>query len=724
MDNNKYGHHNVPPVGLNGFNKICFTDQKEAENMLLNKALLPGQLTFAYYYDNDSANGVNVMAAVGTLKGEKDNHIFVSYETINQLIDSIDDSLDDYDTSLIYIRKEVMNKLSVLEDEQTKLTNKVDNLLPDMQPKFDEIYTKLESLESAGKEYTDTKVNELTEYINSSVMEKINNYEGTMSDMILDASSKLDNMQKEFEVKAGELLNKHENVYNTLDVSLRNYVDNEMLGMQQFVHSETTQAVIDMNAKYAVLKKAVASINASVNDVDIKHNKKEIELNRTIVETATQLTEDLQIANVSLINYINQQSELFNKRIDKKIDELEFNVKSENIDLTNTVEEYQHNIKNDIAVFNTSMRTFVKSSLATVQTDVNSKYSELKTYVTSNDASLLNYVNALEVAQKTYINKHDSEIKSWIATANTSLFNIVRSTDSKLKDDIDAMDSRHQAMYRSVESRLDNLIDDISTDLNILVNEYNKEIKNFTRKHVSDLENQLKVQNVSLVNYIDDKAQEGVNETRLLNASLRTQLKNTVNLLNTSINNAIQYTDDEISNLKTYVDNENSSIITYVDNQDSKVKLYAELKDKEVKNYIDELEEQLKKYSNEGNSSVVNYIKLTKDNIEEFVKKQDEDTLKKAYIHDDEIRNNMIADYNAFVRKQKDIDASLLNYVKNTDTSLFNYIKNRDEQIKRWIAIGDTSIYNYFESINTSLFNYVTKKDTDLQNTIENTGTK
>ena len=62
-------------------------------------------------------------------------------------------------------------------------------------------------------------------------MEKINNYEGTMSDMILDASSKLDNMQKEFESKAEEILNRSEDVYNTLDVSLRNYVDNEMLGM-------------------------------------------------------------------------------------------------------------------------------------------------------------------------------------------------------------------------------------------------------------------------------------------------------------------------------------------------------------------------------------------------------------------------------------------------------------------------------------------------------------
>jgi len=79
-----------------------------------------------------------------------------------------------------------------------------------------------------------------------------------------------------------------------------------MLGMQQFVHNETTQAVLDMNSKYAVLKKVVASINSSVNDIDKKHNDKETELSRNIVETATQLTEDLEIANVSIISYIDQ----------------------------------------------------------------------------------------------------------------------------------------------------------------------------------------------------------------------------------------------------------------------------------------------------------------------------------------------------------------------------------------------------------------------------------
>ena len=38
MDN----HTPVPPIGLNGYNKICFTNSKDAESMLINKPLMPG----------------------------------------------------------------------------------------------------------------------------------------------------------------------------------------------------------------------------------------------------------------------------------------------------------------------------------------------------------------------------------------------------------------------------------------------------------------------------------------------------------------------------------------------------------------------------------------------------------------------------------------------------------------------------------------------------------
>lgn len=66
-------------IGQNGFNKICFSEEREAINMLVNKALLPGQVSFAYFYDNDSPSGTNVVAAVGPLVSTEENFIFSSH---------------------------------------------------------------------------------------------------------------------------------------------------------------------------------------------------------------------------------------------------------------------------------------------------------------------------------------------------------------------------------------------------------------------------------------------------------------------------------------------------------------------------------------------------------------------------------------------------------------------------------------------------------------------
>ena len=182
MDN----HTPVPPIGLNGYNKICFTNSKDAESMLINKPLMPGQLTFAYYYDNDTANGVNVMAAVGTLKGVGENHIFVSYDTINQLLDSVDDSLDDFDTSLIYIRKELMNKLAVLENKQTELDSAFAGNaqgFTDINARIEELINKHDSLKDQLIQ-TDNKINEVEEKLET----KIQDYTGTMNDLVDKAS--------------------------------------------------------------------------------------------------------------------------------------------------------------------------------------------------------------------------------------------------------------------------------------------------------------------------------------------------------------------------------------------------------------------------------------------------------------------------------------------------------------------------------------------------------
>ena len=427
MDN----HTPVPPIGLNGYNKICFTNSKDAESMLINKPLMPGQLTFAYYYDTDTANGVNVMAAVGTLKGVGENHIFVSYDTINQLLDSVDDSLDDFDTSLIYIRKELMNKLAVLENKQTELDSAFAGNaqgFTDINARIEELINKHDSLKNQLIQ-TDNKINEVEEKLET----KIQDYTGTINDLVDNASINLNRLQKEFEEKAEEILANSKDVYDTLDVSLRNYVNNEMLAIQSFVHNETSEVVASMNTKYAAIKEQLSETNANITDIDKKHNIKEEELNRAILASANEIADSVAAVNASIIEYVRRNTEILNKNIDGKIDDLDFKFKSQSIDLNNKVDEYEQSIKNDIA-------------------ESDAKLSELKTYVTSNDSSIINFVKTLDAAQYNYINKHDGAIKSWIATANSSLYNVVRTHDSAINDSIAAMDARHQSMYRSVES--------------------------------------------------------------------------------------------------------------------------------------------------------------------------------------------------------------------------------------------------------------------------------
>ena len=111
------------------------------------------------------------MAAVGTLKGVGENHIFVSYDTINQLLDSVDDSLDDFDTSLIYIRKELMNKLAVLENKQTELDSAFagnSQGFTDINARIEELINKHDSLKEQLIQ-TDNKINEVEEKLETKI---------------------------------------------------------------------------------------------------------------------------------------------------------------------------------------------------------------------------------------------------------------------------------------------------------------------------------------------------------------------------------------------------------------------------------------------------------------------------------------------------------------------------------------------------------------------------
>ena len=126
-----------------------------------------------------------------------------------------------------------MNKLAVLENKQTELDSAFAGNaqgFSDINARIEELINKHDSLKDQLIQ-TDNKINEVEEKLET----KIQDYTGTINDLVDNASINLNRLQKEFEEKAEEILANSKGVYDTLDVSLRNYVNNEMLAIQSFV---------------------------------------------------------------------------------------------------------------------------------------------------------------------------------------------------------------------------------------------------------------------------------------------------------------------------------------------------------------------------------------------------------------------------------------------------------------------------------------------------------
>ena len=119
MDN----HTPVPPIGLNGYNKICFTSSKDAESMLINKPLMPGQLTFAYYYDPKTPYGQNTIFAVGPLSAAGCNTIFKNADEIDSVKDVLDETIADINASVSNMENKVDG---IIEECRNPLLKKIE----------------------------------------------------------------------------------------------------------------------------------------------------------------------------------------------------------------------------------------------------------------------------------------------------------------------------------------------------------------------------------------------------------------------------------------------------------------------------------------------------------------------------------------------------------------------------------------------------------------------
>jgi hypothetical protein len=66
------------------YNKKYCSDINTAETLLMNKVLLPGEVAFGYYYDEDASYGTNAIFAVGPLSNGSGNIIFKNSKDIDK----------------------------------------------------------------------------------------------------------------------------------------------------------------------------------------------------------------------------------------------------------------------------------------------------------------------------------------------------------------------------------------------------------------------------------------------------------------------------------------------------------------------------------------------------------------------------------------------------------------------------------------------------------------
>lgn len=136
-DLNTNTNNPLPGNLIHTYSKKCYTNKEEAEKVIMNKVLLPGEVAFIYYYDKLSPYGQNALIAVGPLTNGAGNILFKNALELNEIIDLLKNSINSINASIGYLRDDLYMDLEkvlgeVLDGMQTlndNLTNPLSDYL-------------------------------------------------------------------------------------------------------------------------------------------------------------------------------------------------------------------------------------------------------------------------------------------------------------------------------------------------------------------------------------------------------------------------------------------------------------------------------------------------------------------------------------------------------------------------------------------------------------------
>ena len=112
---NNVNNHKSQDTIIHSYNKQYFSNYDNAYETLANKIMLPGEVTFAYYYDSNSPSGQNAIFAVGPLT-QGYNIVFKNSNEIDNIKNKLYETIADVNTSISYIENTIENKIIKNED--------------------------------------------------------------------------------------------------------------------------------------------------------------------------------------------------------------------------------------------------------------------------------------------------------------------------------------------------------------------------------------------------------------------------------------------------------------------------------------------------------------------------------------------------------------------------------------------------------------------------------
>ena len=508
---NNVNNHKHQDTIIHSYNKQYFSNYDNAYETLANKIMLPGEVTFAYYYDSNSPSGQNAIFAVGPLT-QGYNIVFKNSNEIDNIKNKLYETIADVNTSISYIENTIENKIIKNDASMKEYDTRIDS-------SFIEILQYINTSVAILRNQTLTNAKILEGNLNAS----INRIKGLI-DIDID------------------------DLYTYIDDQLDD-IDKEQLIQNISINKITSDVSIKYEYLLALINKSSGEMGDVITDGIAGLRKEFKEFESDTKESFNLVNNDISLINKDVTKIdttLNDHIKKFNEHVSNSSNYIIDNDKNiQNIQTKiGNIEVSYNNLNTDVSKLITNFNTLVSSENANEVIDT---FKEVETFLSSiTDASTLTGIleqMSTEMNEKidniitndTIINVSIDDINSSIIDISSRLYSYITS-NNEIITKIDTSINDLNSFINNLTTKIDTSINDLNSSINNLttkidtsINDINSSINNLTTKidtSINDLNSSIDDINISIngINSSIDDINSSIND-------ISTRLNNKISLL-------------------------------------------------------------------------------------------------------------------------------------------------------------------------------------------------